>query len=126
MIMRRPLRKILWVLIGRSLASSNPVRALASRVGGVFSILLGIFGFLLALIPYINILGAFIALIGVGVGFMALRQARLSFSPKRYAVTGLVISFLALFVAMGLANSFFDNDKDGKKPATEQNEKGEW
>jgi hypothetical protein len=126
--MRTPLIRLFWVMVGRSLAASNPVRALAGRVGGVFSIAIGIVSILLGLIPCINILAVLLSLIGITVGFLAYRQSRLALSPTRYAVSGIVISIIGLFVSIGVSRSLYDKyyGHEGKQTPAERNEGKDW
>jgi hypothetical protein len=126
--MKAPIRKLLWIMIGKSLTSSNPMRALAGRVGGVLSFVIGVLSIILGLIPCINVLAVLSSLAGLALGVLAYRQSRLAAAPTRYAVFGIVFSAIAFLVSVGVSRSLYDKyfTKEGKNTPVERNEGDEW
>ena len=115
-------------MIGKSLTASNPVRALAGRVGGVLSFAIGVISIILGLIPCINVLAVLTSLVGLAIGVMAYRQSRLAFAPTRYAVFGIIFSAIAFFVSVGVSRSLYDKyfNEEGKNIPAEKNEGNGW
>jgi hypothetical protein len=115
-------------MVGKSLAASNPVRALAGRVGGVLSFAIGVVSIILGLIPCINILAVLTSLAGLAIGVLAYRQSRLAHSPTRYALFGIIFSAIAFFVSIGVSRSLYDKyfKEEGKGAPVERNEGSDW
>jgi thiol:disulfide interchange protein len=115
-------------MIGRSLAASNPVRALAGRIGGVLSFAIGIVSIILGLIPCINVLAVLTSLVGLAIGVLAYRQSRLAFAPTRYAVFGIIFSAIAFFVSIGVSRSLYDKyyKQEGKSAPAEHGKGADW
>jgi uncharacterized membrane protein len=110
-------------MIGKSLNASNPIRALAGRVGGVMSFVIGVVSMLFGILPYIYFLGVLFSLIGIALGMMAYRQLRLARAPRHYAVFGLVFSALGLFVSVFIGPSIYDKSTSHEeKTPSEQTE----